>query len=327
MSSRRRSGMSSPAQVAAAAAALRAGSCVAFPTETVYGLGADATNARAVAQIFAIKRRPTFDPLIVHLADPARLDSVAATVSEVARELARRFWPGPLTLVLPKRSLIPDLVTAGLPSVAVRVPDHPLARRLIELARTPVAAPSANPFGYVSPTTAAHVRAQLGEALDIVLDGGACRVGLESTIVSLLGDVPEVLRPGGVSVEDLRAAVGEVALARRDSPLLAPGQLPRHYAPRHLLRLIAATTEVASAARRGAALIAPAPLEDTAGFARVEVLSPSGDLGEVAARLFAALRLLDACAYTALYALPVREEGVGRAIMDRLRRAAVLTSA
>jgi L-threonylcarbamoyladenylate synthase len=308
-----------------AAAALRAGQCVAFPTETVYGLGADATNAAAAARIFALKGRPRFDPLIVHLATAAALDGVAAAVSATARALAERFWPGPLTLVLPKRAHIPDLVTAGLPSLAVRVPDHPLARRLIELAGVPVAAPSANPFGYISPTTAAHVRAQLGGRVDIIVDGGPCRVGLESTIVSLLGPTPEVLRPGAVTVEDLRAAIGDVALARRDSPLLAPGQLPRHYAPRRPLRLIASPAEVAGAARAGAALLAPAPVADTAGFAHVELLSATGDACEIAARLFAALRRLDTPAYTALYALPVREEGLGRAIMDRLRRAAAVT--
>jgi len=309
--------------LARAAAALRRGGCVAFPTETVYGLGADATNAAAAAQIFAIKGRPRFDPLIVHLAAAAALEEVAAVIPDTARALAAAFWPGPLTLVLPKRAVIPDLVTAGIDSVAVRVPAHPLARRLIELAAVPVAAPSANPFGYISPTTAAHVRAQLGDRVDIVLDGGPCRVGLESTIVSLLGAKPQVLRTGGITLEQLRAAIGAVELATADSPLLAPGQLPRHYAPRVPLRLVASPAAVDGAARSGAALLAPAPVVDSIGFAHVEVLSSSGDLAEVAARLFAALRRLDAAAFTALYALPVPEEGLGRAIMDRLRRAAV----
>ncbi len=201
----------SPARIAEAAARLRAGDVIAFPTETVYGLGADATNAAAVARIFSIKNRPSFDPLIVHLADAAALPTVAAACPEPARRLVARFWPGPLTVVLPKAERVPDIVTAGLSSVAVRVPGHDVARQLIAAAGCPIAAPSANPFGYVSPTTAEHVAAQLGSAVPIILDGGECRVGVESTIVSFLADVPLLLRPGAITLEMLEAELGTVA--------------------------------------------------------------------------------------------------------------------
>ena len=189
---------SDPAALAEAARVLRAGGLVAFPTETVYGLGADALDARAVVRIFEAKRRPAFDPLIVPLAGAGELRRVVAAVPRAAERLAERFWPGPLTLVLPRLESLPDIVTSGLPSVGVRVPDHPAARALIAAAGTPVAAPSANPFGYVSPTTAAHVAELLGDAVELVLDGGPCRVGVESTIVSLLQDPPALLNPGGL---------------------------------------------------------------------------------------------------------------------------------
>jgi L-threonylcarbamoyladenylate synthase len=304
-----------------AAALLRSGGCIAFPTETVYGLGADATNPIAVARIFEIKRRPTFDPLIVHLADADQLSDVASTVPAAAVALARCFWPGPLTIVLPKKNLIPDLVTAGLGSVAVRVPAHALARQLIETAAVPVAAPSANPFGYISPTTAEHVREQLGSQVDLILDGGPCEIGIESTIVSLLGDYPEVLRSGGISLEELRAVFGRIEIAVRNSPRLAPGQLERHYAPRTPLRLVDTVDQVPPVERSRGALLALRPHREGDQFAAVEILSEHGDLREAAANLFAALRRLDRGGRP-IYALPVTEDGIGRAIMDRLHRAA-----
>jgi len=310
-----------PDAVARAAAQLRAGGVVAFPTETVYGLGADATNDAAVARIFSIKNRPSFDPLIVHLAEPAALSTVVATCPDAARRLVARFWPGPLTVVLPKAERIPDIVTAGLPSVAVRVPAHDVARALIAAADRPIAAPSANPFGYVSPTTAAHVAAQLGDAVPTILDGGECRVGVESTIVSFLADVPVLLRPGAITLEMLEAELGPVRIGV-DAPLpTAPGQLPRHYAPHTPVTIVDDPGAIAPTDRAGAALLSATPLTDTAGFATVRILSPTGDLEVAAAGLFATLRALDSSGVRQVYAVRVAEQGLGRAIMDRLRRA------
>ena len=308
--------------IAEAAARLRAGDVVAFPTETVYGLGADATNAIAVAHIFRIKNRPSFDPLIVHLADATALPTVAAACPDAARRLVARFWPGPLTIVLPKADRIPDIVTAGLSSVAVRVPAHEVARQLIAAADRPIAAPSANPFGYVSPTTAAHVAAQLGDAVPTILDGGECRVGVESTIVSFLGHTPTLLRPGAVTLEMLEAELGSVHVGV-DTPLpTAPGQLPRHYAPRTPVIIVDDPSAVAAPDRATAALLSAVPVSDTGGFATVRILAPNGDLETAAARLFATLRALDTSGVARVYAVRVSEFGLGRAIMDRLRRAA-----
>lgn len=305
-----------------AADLIRGGDVVAFPTETVYGLGADATNATAAARIFEIKARPSFDPLIVHAGGLDMALRVVRSLPAPARRLAARFWPGPLTLVLPKSDIVPDIVTAGLPSVAIRVPDHPVALELIERAGTPIAAPSANPFGYVSPTTAAHVAEQLGERIPLILDGGPCRVGVESTILSLLGEPAQLLRPGGVPLEELRALIGEVKLAGPGDQPLAPGQLPRHYAPRRRLTLVDAAAAVPARERAAAALLLASPDPRALGFGRVEVLSARGDLREAAAALFAALRRLDGGPFERIYAVPAEEAGLGRAINDRLRRAA-----
>jgi L-threonylcarbamoyladenylate synthase len=307
--------------IAAAAALIRAGEVVAFPTETVYGLGADATNAVAVARIFAIKQRPSFDPLIVHVDSLAMVSPLARTVPAPAAALMERFWPGPLTVVLAKTARIPDIVTAGLPTLALRMPDHPVARALIGAAGTPIAAPSANPFGYVSPTTAAHVADQLGTLLPLVLDGGPCRVGIESTIVSFTDDQASLLRPGGIALEDIERVIGPLRLEADPARPLAPGQLRRHYAPRLPVRIVAALAEVPLAARAGAAALLPKPAADAQGFAHVELLSPDGALATVAANLFAALRRLETGGHTRIYAVAVPETGLGRAIMDRLRRA------
>jgi L-threonylcarbamoyladenylate synthase len=315
-----------PDAIDRAATLLRQGEVVAFPTETVYGLGADATAPCAVARVFSIKGRPAFDPLIVHLAGVAALDTVAAAVPDAARRLAARYWPGPLTIVLPKHPSIPDLVTAGLPSVAVRVPDHPVALALIAAADRPIAAPSANPFGYVSPTTAQHVLDQLGDAVPLVLDGGPCRIGLESTIVSFLDSSATLLRPGAISHEALERELGPVRISRDASQPTAPGQLPRHYAPSTPVVLIADIAAVAPLERAGSALLACAPVADTAGFDAVEILSVAGDFEVAGAGLFSALRSLDAGGYRRIFALAVPERGIGRAIMDRLRRAAYLHS-
>ncbi len=308
---------------------LRAGKLVAFATETVYGLGADALNPLAVARVFEAKRRPKFDPLIVHLSDADELDRYAARIPPDAVRLAQAFWPGPLTLVLPKRDIVPDLVTAGLDSVALRVPAHPQARALIAAADTPLAAPSANRFGSISPTTAAHVAEQLGDRIDYILDGGPCDVGIESTIVGVLHDRPEILRLGGLSVEQIRDVVGEVSIRPASSdpggrsenatPQLAPGMLERHYAPRTPLVVIERLT--ADLLEPGDALLLPTPPPIETGSHCVEVLSPTGDLRECAANFFAALRRLDALHPARILAVRFADESLGRALNDRLRRA------
>ncbi len=311
-----------PAAVREAALVLRRGGLVAFPTETVYGLGANAFDARAVARVFEVKARPSFDPLIVHLCDASDLPRVAAVADERVDRLAARFWPGPLTLVLPRRPAVPDLVTSGLDTVGVRVPAHPAARALIAAAGAPLAAPSANPFGYVSPTTAAHVADLLGSAVDLVLDGGPCRVGVESTILSLTGAEPAILRPGGTPREALEDALERpVPLATRSGRPLAPGQLERHYATRTPLRVLPGPAGDAPPGVGRVGLLAwrsPAG----AGFAAVEVLAPDGSKETAAANLFAALRRLDAASLDLVLAEPCDEGGLGHAIMDRLRRAA-----
>jgi L-threonylcarbamoyladenylate synthase len=293
---------------------------VAFPTETVYGLGADALNPRAVARIFEAKARPSFDPLIVHLPDAAQVARVAVPDAR-AEALAARFWPGPLSLVLPRLPVVPDLVTAGLETVAVRVPDHPAALALLRAADTPVAAPSANPFGYVSPTTVEHVLDQLAEKVDLVLDGGPCRVGLESTVLSLLPGNPVLLRPGGVSREALEEALGRaVDVATSKERPVAPGQLSRHYATRTPLKILEGRAGPAPGG--GIGLLAFRENPQATGYAAVEILSPDGEMTGAAQNLFAALRRLDALRLELILAEPCREEGLGRAILDRLRRCA-----
>ncbi len=307
-------------QIKDAAKALHDGELVAFPTETVYGLGGHARDARAVARIFEVKERPHFDPLIVHIADASQLSSVAAELTDMAMGLAQHFWPGPLTLVLPKRDDIPDLVTAGHASVAVRVPAHPVAQALLKEAAIPVAAPSANRFGGVSPTRAEHVRGQLD--VKIVLDGGPCKVGVESTIISLLDAQPALLRAGGLSLEAISARLGPIHLPNSaELVTLSPGRQTRHYAPRTPMRLSATPKPRTEAS----GLLTLTPVDNPGGWKVVEVLSSTGDLNEAAAALFAAMRRLDAADLTEIVVTPVPEHGLGRAIMDRLRRAAELS--
>ncbi len=307
-----------------AATALRAGEVVAFPTETVYGLGADALNERAVAQVFAIKNRPQFDPLIVHLPDKAVVPQYAAAIDARAAALMERFWPGPLTLVLRKRPIIPDLVTAGLDTVALRVPAHPVALALLRAVGVPIAAPSANPFGYVSPTTAVHVHEMLGDAIGFILDGGPCTVGVESTVCALSEKEAVVLRPGGVTIEEIEAVIGPVTLAASSqSDPRSPGTLPRHYSPHVPLTLLAPGEDIPrpqQGERVGLLTLAPHPAVE--GYVAVEVLSKDGNLLEAAANLFAAMRRLDGLRLERVVVGLVPEHGIGRAIMDRLRRAA-----
>ncbi|MDO9413148.1 MAG: L-threonylcarbamoyladenylate synthase [Pseudolabrys sp.] len=306
------------AAISAAAAALRQGGLVAFPTETVYGLGADACDGPAIARLYAAKGRPAFNPLIAHVVDAAAA-AAAAVFGPDAEKLAAAFWPGPLTLVLPKRPDCPvaALALAGLDSIAIRVPSHPTARALLAAFGGPVVAPSANRSGHVSPTDAAHVLTDLRGRIDLILDDGPCDVGVESTIVALLGE-PTLLRPGGLPREEIERVLGH-ALASpsashdEDAPL-APGMLASHYAPKAKVRLDAAEP------RAGEALLAfgNAPAFDGTTLN----LSPRGDLIEAAANLFSHLRALDAAGATAIAVMPIPHEGLGDAINDRLARAA-----
>ncbi len=307
-----------PKAVIEAGRILREGGVVAFPTETVYGLGADVFQPRAVAAIFEIKQRPSFDPLIVHVTDMAMLERVAASVPAMAVCLLERFWPGPLTLVLPKRAEVPELVTAGLSTVAVRMPAHPIARELIEAAGSPLAAPSANPFGRISPTRAEHVDRMLGHRVALILDGGATERGIESTIVTL-EPRPALLRSGAIAVEEIEALIGPLERVVDGMEVRAPGQLATHYAPATRLRLVEPGNVPLVARRRAGVIAFRQPFE---GYAASRVLSPSGDLREAAANLFKTLHELDAMGLERIDAQPVAESGLGMAIMDRLRRAA-----
>lgn len=311
------------AGIACAAAKLKSGRLVAFPTETVYGLGADATNGLAVARIFEAKGRPRFNPLIVHVADTAAAERIAQVTGK-AKQLAQAFWPGPLTLVLPRRpeSGISELVSAGLETIGVRMPSHPVAHALLQAAAVPIAAPSANVSGHVSPTTADHVDSDLGEKVAMILDDGPTEHGLESTVVDATGERIVMLRPGATTREAIEAVLGEPVARRADADendstaqLRSPGQLASHYAPRARVRLNA------TALQSGEVLLAfGTPLPGTEG--RSENLSPSSDLIEAAANLFAALRRLDATGAETIAVMPIPATGLGEAINDRLRRAA-----
>ena len=306
------------ASVARAAALLRAGGVVAFPTETVYGLGALAFDPAAAARIFEIKGRPSFDPLIVHVLDDSMLAEVVAEVSPLARRLMDRFWPGALTLVLPKQPRLPALVTAGLATVAVRRPSHPVARALLQAAGAPIAAPSANRFGGLSPTRAEHVAAALGDRVDLILDAGPSELGLESTIVALEPE-PALLRAGSIGVEEIEAEIGPLDRRPDTAQPRAPGGLPVHYAPRTPLRVVEPhSVALGERATAGVLLLQG----DCEGYAAVRRLSQSGDLREAAAGFFEALHALDALGLRRIDAQPMPEYGLGLAMMDRLARAA-----
>ena len=308
--------------ISAAARCLAAGGLVAFPTETVYGLGADATNGEAVARLYAAKGRPAFNPLISHLPGLAAA-RMLAHFNDDADRLAQAFWPGPLTLVLPKRHDCPvsELATAGLDTIGLRVPDHPVARDILTAFGRPVVAPSANISGHVSPTDAAHVMADLQGRIDLVIDGGPAMVGVESTIIACL-DEPTLLRPGGIAREAIENSLGhplrvmpETQNPSGDEAPLAPGMLNSHYAPRAAMRLNA------SDVHDGEALLAfgPAPADRKADMRN---LSERGDLVEAAANLFSHLRALDASGAKTIAVMPIPHEGLGEAINDRLQRAA-----
>ncbi|MEM6770136.1 MAG: L-threonylcarbamoyladenylate synthase [Bacteroidota bacterium] len=311
-----------------AASALREGKLVAIPTETVYGLGANALDLDAVAGIFAAKNRPAFDPLIIHQANAEKILCYASEVPAAARKLATACWPGPLTLVLPKAANVPHLVTAGLPTVALRVPAHPLTQQLLSKLDFPVAAPSANPFGYVSPTTAEHVADQLGDKIDVILNGGACEVGLESTIVGFPDGVPTVLRKGGLAVETLSAMLGQPLAVKTHSSSApaAPGMLSKHYSPGVEMVLLGTKSAVFTPISAADALITFGEYWRPSGSPEYDIynLSVSGNLKEAAANLFATLRTIAKANYRKVYVNEVPEQGLGRAINDRLRRAAAV---
>lgn len=330
-----------------AGAAIAEGKLVVIPTETVYGLGADAFNPDAVARVFEAKRRPAFDPLIIHISKLDDIERIATSFPPKARLLAEALWPGPLTMILPKRPEVPDIVTSGLDTAAVRFPVHPVARKIIEYSGTVVAAPSANPFGYISPTTAQHVAKTLGDRVDFIVDGGPCAVGVESTVIDMTRDIPAVLRPGGMPLERIRDIIGEVLIpGKKGGPIASPGQLKSHYAPHATLYLhpwnslpyalrqtspdaVAADPPDASKAALSAAPMAAivfdasraSILAESGLFRRIGVLSERGDMREAASRLFALLHELDAAGFEIIHAERVPEEGLGRAINDRLYRA------
>lgn len=299
--------------MAAACAALGLGEPVALPTETVYGLAADALDARACVKIFEAKERPLTDPLIVHVPSMEWLDRLAE-LNDVARRLAAEFWPGPLTMVLPRRGIVPDLVTAGQDTVAVRRSAHPVFAAVVESFDRPLAAPSANRFGRISPTSAAHVVAELDGRIGLVIDGGSCAHGLESTIVRVGRDSVEILREGPVT----REALAEfVKIADAGGDVVVPGSLKSHYAPGTPLDIVTALDAVDPS---GTGLLTWRPVE-TPDFAAVEILSENGDLREAATNLYAAMRRLDARGLRRIVALPVPGDGLGAAIMERLRKA------
>ena len=336
-----------PSAIEEAAAALREGKLVVFPTETVYGLGAHALDPIAVQKIFDAKERPANDPLIVHLAHIGQVNQCAVGMPAGARKLALSFWAGPLTLILQKKPEVPDLVTAGLPSVALRVPSHRVARALMEMAGIPIAAPSANRFSKPSPTTAAHVIDDLDGRVDLILDGGPTDIGLESTIVDFTADPPVLRRPGGITFEQVRSLVPEVIVQSgqrgAEEPQSAPGQMTRHYAPKAeltlyegpsdaVVRRVAADLRSATAAGDRVGILAPE--EDLSALApdiaaratsgRIETI-PYGsrnDLERSARELYASIRTLDATGVAKIFAIGVGAEGLARAIHDRLMRAA-----
>jgi L-threonylcarbamoyladenylate synthase len=307
------------------------GGLVALPTETVYGLGADAFNARAVARVFEAKARPCFDPLIVHVASIGEVDRVASVPSRKAKALMESLWPGPLTLVMPRREEVPDIVTSGLGTVAIRLPGHPVARAIIAYSGTAVAAPSANPFGRLSPTLAAHVARGLGDKIDLIVDGGPCVVGVESTVLDMTVDPPHILRPGGMPAEAIEAVIGpidrSVAPEAASVAQASPGLLSSHYAPRTPLYLVdsGALGFAQPGGRAAALLMGPASGSDfraTEGrYALSRYLSLTGDLVEAAAGLFAALHELDSGGFDQIWAERAPDRGLGPAINDRLYKA------
>ena len=298
------------------------GGLVAFPTETVYGLGADATNPSAVEKIFKAKKRPFYDPLIVHVSDREQMLPLVTELPEKAERLMTHFWPGPLTIVLPKSSLVPAIVTAGYPSVAIRMPSNPLALELIRLSGKPIAAPSANLFGYTSPTTAHHVQQQLEGGYDAIIDGGGCIVGIESTVISFLGKTPRILRPGGIDQKAIESCIGKVLSDQQegtDEGSMSPGMLPSHYATSTPLRIVEDLYNYASRSDVGVLLFGKS---EQVFSGPVEYLSLVSDPAEAAKRLYQAMRKLDSLSLSLLVVKLLPETGIGIAVNNRLMKAA-----
>lgn len=315
-----------------AAASLAAGFIVAFPTETVYGLGGDVFNLSALARIFEAKNRPYFDPLIVHIAEKDAIfrivdkSALNAVIRERLTVLSERLWPGPLTLILPKRREIPDLATSGLPTVALRFPRHPVAQKLIRLSTGAIAAPSANPFGALSPTRAEHVKAQLGGKVDLIVDGGRTEVGLESTVLDLTQEPPRIVRHGGASREAIEAVIGPVDLASVEPPpesIVSPGQLKSHYAPRTPLVLCkpGELDKLPDNPREGRLYFSPPKNGRTGTPERTRILTETEDMTEAAANFFDMLHELDKLGLAVIRAEEAPRSGLGAAINDRLSRA------
>ena len=308
---------------------LENGEVVGIPTETVYGLAGNALNEDAILKIFKVKNRPFFDPLIVHTNSIERVKDYVSEFPVKAQQLAKTFWPGPLTLLLPKKPIIPDLITSGLERVAIRIPNHPLTLSLLESLDFPLAAPSANPFGYISPTSAAHVAAQLGNKIPYILDGGECQVGIESTIIGFENDEIIVYRLGGISVDEIEKIVGNVIIMNHSSSNpTAPGMIMSHYAPRKKLVIIDQQSNVhnlTSNVHSPQSRIGFLAFQNLSNQFKIEnqlVLSPYGSFEEAAKNLFAYLRLLDGMDIDVIFAELLPEIGLGRAINDRLKRAA-----
>ena len=308
--------------LAQAALQLNQGNLVSIPTETVYGLAGNSFDPSVVAKIFEVKNRPSFDPLIVHISSIDYLEKVACQVPELAVQLAEKFWPGPLTLVIPKTDMVPDLATSGLPTVAVRVPSHPMTLELLKKLEFPLVSPSANPFGYISPTTAAHVEAQLGALIPYILDGGECTVGIESTIIGFEEECPVLYRPGGLPLEEIEQVTGPMATRSGKHGTLAPGMLKSHYAPDKQLFVGNIPTLIAQHGSRDVGILSyQHKFPDIDQHLQFQ-LSAKGDMKEAAQNLFAMLRKLDAMDIKYIFAEQVPPYGLGIAINDRLKRAA-----
>jgi len=307
--------------IEAAAEVIKNGGLVSFPTETVYGLGADGLNPIASAKIFEAKNRPAFNPLILHIADKSTLEKIAVWKNRNVEKLIDKFWPGPLTLVLPKKDIVPQIVTAGNPTVAVRMPNHQVALKLIKLSGTPIAAPSANRFGQLSPTDANHVVKQLKNRVDIILDGGASSVGVESTILEITDENIFLLRPGGLALEEIEALVGKIEIkAHNTIKPNSPGQLDFHYSPTIPLKFMNEETINECADKRVGAIFFRNKMSGQK-FQYEKILSANGDLREAAANLFSYLHEFEKESIDIILIEPVEETGLGRAIMDRLRKA------
>lgn len=297
---------------------LRKGEVVAFPTETVYGLGADALNPYAVAKIFEVKRRPRFDPIIVHVSDLDWVKRIVKQIPEEALWIAERFWPGPLTIILERNEKIPDIVTAGLPTVAIRMPSHPVAKRLIESFGSPIAAPSANPFGYISPTKASHVVKLLKDKIPLVIDGGDALFGIESTVISVDAGKIYIYRFGAITVEELSQFGEIVVVTPENKKCVSPGQLPYHYAPIRPLKIIRDPQQIENPSSSFLAFKEP---QGQVNAKYVKVLSRNGDLREAASNFFSYLMELDREDVDIIYAQKIPEIGLGRAMMERLKKA------